>query len=91
MAPCASEVKTFDENVVKDFYEIEDWKQCELLFELIELIGSNDVCSLEQLSKKESKTLEEIWANICKTRGIELCTIPERILMAGHPRQPTNS
>ena len=23
-----SEVKTFDENVVTDFYEIEDWKHC---------------------------------------------------------------
>jgi len=33
-------------------HEIEDWKQCELLIELIELIGSNDVRSLEELSEK---------------------------------------
>jgi len=38
---------------VKDFYEIDDWKQCELLIELIELIGINDVRSLEELSEKE--------------------------------------
>jgi hypothetical protein len=25
---------------MKDFYEIDDWKQCELLFELIERIGT---------------------------------------------------
>jgi hypothetical protein len=77
-------VNTFDENRMKDFYEIEDWKQCELLIELIELIGRNDVCSLEELSERDGKTPQEIWANICKARGIEFCTIPERILMAGH-------
>jgi hypothetical protein len=65
-----------DENGVRDFYEIEDWKQCELLIELIELMGTNDVRSLEELSKKEGKAPEEVWANLCKTRGIELCTIP---------------
>jgi hypothetical protein len=78
-------LKTFDQNEVKDFYEMEDWKQCELLIELIELIGSNDVRSLEELSKKEGKTPQEIWANICKVRGFELCTIPERVLTAGRP------
>ena len=57
----------------------------ELLIELIELIGSNDVRSLEELSKKEGKTPQEIWANICKARGFELCTIPERVLTAGRP------
>lgn len=76
---------TFDENEVKDFYEIEDWKQCELLIELIELIGSKDVRSLEELSKKEGRAPQEIWANICKARGFELCTIPERVLTAGRP------
>jgi hypothetical protein len=70
---------------VKDFYEIDDWKQCELLIELIELIGINDVRSLEELSEKEGEAPHEIWANICKERGIELCTIPERVLMAGRP------
>ena len=44
-------MKTFDENAV-NFHEIEDWKQCELLIELIELIGSNDVRSLAELSEK---------------------------------------
>jgi hypothetical protein len=81
-----SEVKTFDESGVKDFYEIDDWKQCELLIELIELIGSNDVRSIEELSEKEGKPRHEIWANICKARGIEFCTIPERVLMAGRPQ-----
>jgi hypothetical protein len=75
---------------VKDFYEIEDWKQCELLIELIELIGSNDVRSLEELSEREGKTPQAIWANICKARGIERCTIPERVLTAGRQRQSTD-
>jgi len=78
-----SEVETSDESGVKDFYEIDDWKQCELLIELIELIGINDVRSLEELSEKEGKAPHEIWASICKERGIEFCTIPERVLMAG--------
>ena len=30
--------------------------------------------------KRECKTPEAIWANICKARGIERCTIPERVL-----------
>jgi hypothetical protein len=77
--------KTSDESGVKDFYEIDDWKQCELLIELIELIGINDVRSLEELSEKEGKAPHEIWANICKERGIEFCTIPERVLMARRP------
>lgn len=81
-------LKTIDQNGVKDFYEIEDWQQCELLIDLIELIGSNNVSSLEKLSKKKGEAPQQIWANICKSRGIELCTIPKRILMAG---QPTNS
>jgi hypothetical protein len=72
-------LKTIDQNGVKDFYEIEDWQQCELLIDLIELIGSNNVSSLEKLSKKKGEAPQ----NICKSRGIELCTIPERILMAG--------
>jgi len=48
-----SEVKTFDENAV-NFHEIEDWKQCELLIELIELIGSNDVSLARRTFRKES-------------------------------------
>ncbi|MGA8690380.1 MAG: hypothetical protein WB662_10865 [Methyloceanibacter sp.] len=40
---------------MKDFYELDDWQQCELLFELIERIGANDVRSLEELSEKEGK------------------------------------
>jgi hypothetical protein len=40
---------------MKDFYELDDWKQCELLFELIERIGAKDVGSLEMLSEKEGK------------------------------------
>ena len=69
-----AEVETTDESGVKDFYEIDDWKQCELLIELIELIGINDVRSLEELSEKEGKAPHKIWANICKERGIEFCT-----------------
>jgi hypothetical protein len=68
---------------MKDFYELDDWKQCELLFELIERIGANDVRSLEALSEKEGKSPHVIWAEMCKGRGIELCSIPERVLMAG--------
>ena len=68
---------------MKDFYELDDWKRCELLFELIERIGANDVRSLEALSEKEGKAPHVIWAEMCKERGIELCSIPERVLMAG--------
>ena len=47
---------------MKDFYELEDWKQCELLFELIEHIGASDVSSLEELSKKLGKAPQIIWS-----------------------------
>ena len=53
-------LKTIDQNGVKDFYEIEDWQQCELLIDLIELIGSNNVSSLEKLSKKKGEAPQQI-------------------------------
>jgi len=65
---------------MKDFYEVDDWQQCELLFELIERIGANDVRSLEELSEKEGKAPHVIWTEMCRARGIELCSIPERVL-----------
>jgi hypothetical protein len=68
---------------MKDFYELDEWKQCELLFELIERIGSHDVRSLEALSEKVGKTPHVIWTEMCSARGIELCSIPERVLTAG--------
>ncbi|MGA8690763.1 MAG: hypothetical protein ACLQF1_18745 [Methyloceanibacter sp.] len=68
---------------MKDFYELDDWKQCELLFDLIERIGANDVRSLEELSEKEGKAPHAIWKEMCLARGIEVCSIPERVLMAG--------
>jgi hypothetical protein len=71
------------ENGVKDFYELDDWKQCELLFELIERMAAHGLGSLEKLSKKESKAPELIWAEICVARGIDVCSIPERLLSAG--------
>jgi hypothetical protein len=71
------------ERGVKDFHELDDWKQCELLFELIERMGAHGLGSLEKLSKKESKAPEVIWAEICVARGIEVCSIPERVLSAG--------
>jgi len=40
---------------MKDFYELDDWKQCELPIELIERLGANHVRSLEALSEKEGK------------------------------------
>lgn len=71
------------ENGVKDFYELDDWKQCELPFELIERMAAHGLGSREKLSKKESKAPELIWAEICVARGIEVCSIPERLLSAG--------
>jgi hypothetical protein len=68
---------------MRDFYELEDWKQCELLFELIERMGANDVPSLEQLSKKEGKAPHVIWTEMCLSRGFELCNIPERVFSRG--------
>jgi hypothetical protein len=62
-------LKTFDQNEVKDFYEMEDWKQCELLIELIELIGSNDVRSLEELSKKEVRRPRRFGRTYAKLAG----------------------
>ena len=73
----------FDQSEMKDFYELEDWKQCELLFELIERMGANDVSSLEQLSKKEGKAPYVIWTEMCASRGFELCSIPERVFDGG--------
>jgi hypothetical protein len=71
------------ESEVKDFYEIDDWKQSELLIELIERFGRAHVGSLEELAEREGKSPDMIWAKMCKERGIELCTIPERVSMAG--------
>jgi hypothetical protein len=68
---------------MKDFYELEDWKQCELLFELVERMGANGVPSLEQLSKKEGKAPHVIWTEMCASRGFELCSIPERVFGGG--------
>jgi hypothetical protein len=42
---------------MKDFHELDDWKQCELLFELIERIGAKDVGSLEKLPRRKAKRL----------------------------------
>jgi hypothetical protein len=68
---------------MKDFYELDEWKQCELLFELIERLGSDDVRSLEALSEKVGKAPPAIWREMCSARGIEVCSIPERVLTAG--------
>jgi hypothetical protein len=68
---------------MKDFYELDDGKQCELLFELMERIGANDVRSLEAFSEKEGKAPHVIWAEMCREPGIELCSVPERVLTAG--------
>ena len=62
-------LKTIDQNGVKDFYEIEDWQQCELLIDLIELIGSNNVSSLEKLSKKKRRgTAADLGEHMQKSR-----------------------
>ena len=68
---------------MKDFYELDDWKQCELLMELIERLDAQHVHSLEALSEKEGKAPHVIWKRMCVVRGIELCSIPERVLTAG--------
>jgi hypothetical protein len=68
---------------MRDFYELDDWQQCELLFDLIERIGASDVRSLEELAKKKGKAPQVLWTEMCKARGIEPCTIPERVLVAG--------
>jgi hypothetical protein len=65
---------------MKDFYELDDWVQCELLFELIERIGANDVRSLAALSEKVGRSPHVIWTEMCLARGIEMCSIPERVL-----------
>jgi hypothetical protein len=72
-----------EQSEMKDFYEIEDWKQCELHFELIERMGTNDVSSLEKLSNKEGKGPPAIWTEMCLSRGFELCNIPERVFGGG--------
>jgi hypothetical protein len=71
------------EGEMKNFYELDDWKQCELLFEPIERIGTSDVGSLEKLSEKEGKAPQVIWAEMCLARGTAICSMPERVLSAG--------
>jgi hypothetical protein len=58
---------------MKDFYELEDWKQCELLIELIERIAWKDVRSLEALSEKEGRAPHIIWSEMClaRHRGVQ--------------------
>ena len=68
---------------MKDFYELDDWQQCELLFDLIERIGADDVRSLGELAKKKRKAPQILWIEMCKARGIEPCTVPERVSAAG--------
>jgi hypothetical protein len=68
---------------MKDFYELDDWKQSELLMELIERLGAENARSLQVLSEKEGRAPLVIWSEMCVARGIELCSIPERVLTAG--------
>jgi hypothetical protein len=71
----------FDQSEMKDFYELEDWKQCELLFELIERMGANDVSSLEQLSKKEGRD-RKLFGQRCASRAdLSYATFPSAYLV----------
>jgi hypothetical protein len=49
---------------MKDFYELDDWKQCELLMDLIERLASENVRSLEALSEKAGKAPQVIWSEM---------------------------
>jgi hypothetical protein len=60
----------------KDFYEIDEWKQCELLIELIERIGRTHVCSLEELAENEGRSPDVIWAEMCKERASSYAPFP---------------
>jgi hypothetical protein len=54
-------------------YEFEDWKRCETANQMIEFIGGDNVCSLEDFPKGDKAPQE--WANTCKTREIKRCLI----------------
>jgi hypothetical protein len=78
-----------DENGVRDFYEIEDWKQCELLIELIELRGTNDVRS-KNFPRRRVRRPRRFGRTYAKLVGSSSAPFLSE-LMAGRPRQPTDS
>ena len=69
---------------MKDFYDLDEWKQVELLTLLLERVAENNVWSLEALAELENRTPDSIWLELCKNCGAEPCSIPVRIMREGH-------
>jgi hypothetical protein len=65
---------------VTSFYDIHEFKRYELLTETLRRLMIADVDSLHELAELENKPPEQIWADICKTRQVEPCSIPDRVL-----------
>ena len=62
-----------------DFYDIHELKRCELLTEVLRRFSQADVENGE-LALTEDRTPEQIWAEICRAKNTELCSIPDRVM-----------
>ena len=65
-----------EEAPLTDFYDIHELKRCELLTEVLRRFSQADVETLGQLALTEDRTPEQIWAEICRAKNIEPCSIP---------------
>lgn len=70
-----------------NFYDIHALKRCELLTEALTRCCNADVSNLSELALVEETTAEQIWADICKAKNIEPCSIPALVMRrATHSR-----
>jgi hypothetical protein len=63
-----------------DFYEVHEFKRSELLTKTLRRFCQADVDSLDALAAAEERTPEQIWAEICSTKKVAPCSIPDRVM-----------
>jgi hypothetical protein len=63
-----------------NFYAVSAFKRSELLTEALLRCSKADVDCIGELAIIEQKTPEQIWAEICEAKKVELCSIPELVI-----------
>jgi hypothetical protein len=63
-----------------DFYDIHEFERSELLKEALRRCSKAKVSTLSELALIEETPAEQIWADICKAKNIEPCSIPNRVM-----------
>jgi len=56
---------------VNDFYSVSQLRRCELLTALLQRFSQHDVLTPSELASVEVRSPEQVWAEICQTRGVE--------------------